>query len=227
MLSWTARQRATYRKERARLRSRRQSRGVLWGQETKAPDVVRSKLIIVMCRSTREDIPRQGPDPDTGDEKEVYAFYGLASYTAQVAERELIQLALLLRLRRIQGATQATYDREYEAIAQQTFGQILKELSEDQVLEDDLRSLLRRALRERNRLTHRFFWEFAEEFLSQEGRLRMIRTLQDATAILSAAGDSVGRVVNGMGNEMGVDRQVVDEMCHKLLWQAQHKYDGG
>ena len=178
-----------------------------------------------MRMSTLEDLSWQAPDPKTGDSKEVYAFYGLASCAAQVAERGLMALALLLRLRRTEGATLATWDREWDAIARRTFGQILKELSEDQVLEDDLRFLVRRALTTRNRLTHHFFWSCSEEFFSQEGRLRMIRELQDAAAIFSVVDEGVGRVLERMGNELGVTRQVVDEMTEKLLADARQKYD--
>lgn len=166
--------------------------------------------------------PRQG-----GDEKEVYAFYGLASYTAQVAERGLVQLALLLRLQGVHGETQATYDRKYDAISRQTFGQILQELSEDQFLEDDLRSLLTKALKARNRLTHHFFWDYAEQFFSEEGRLRMIQELQDATAIFLAVDDHVRRVIDLLAHELGVDRQAVDETFEEFLRDAQQDLDSG
>ena len=175
--------------------------------------------------STLEGMARQAPDPETGDEKEVYAFYGLASYTAQVAERGLMQLALLLRLRRKQGVTKATFDRESDAISRRTFGQILKELSEDKVLEDDLRALLGRTLKVRNRLTHHFFWDHAEEFFSQKGRLQMIRELQDTTETFSAVETRVLLVVDSIGRELGVNRQVVDQMFEKLLAGTRQKYN--
>jgi len=125
-----------------------------------------------MCMNELEHSPQDPPEPETGDEKEIYAFYGLArlaSYNAQVAERGLMQLALLLRLQRIPNVTRATYDQEYEALARRSFGQIPTELAGDQTLANDLRALLQKTLGLRNHLTHHFFWDFAEELVLSGG----------------------------------------------------------
>lgn len=164
------------------------------------------------------------PEPEIGDEKEVYAFYGLASYNAQVAERGLMQLALLLRLQRIPNATRATYDQEYEALARRSFGQILTELAEDPTLANDLRALLQKTLRLRNHLTHHFFWDFAEEWFSQQGRLLMIQKLREATALFSEVGDKVGHVVDDLGKNLGIGHDTVLRMYERLLNESRQKY---
>ena len=165
------------------------------------------------------------PEPETGDEKEVYAFYGLASYNAQVAERGLMQLALLLHLQRIPNATCATYDQEYEALARRSFGQILTELAGDQTLANDLRALLQKALGLRNHLTHHFFWDFAEEWFSQEGRLLMIQKLREATALFCEVGDKVARVVDDLGKNLGIGHDTVLRMYERLLNESRQKYN--
>lgn len=167
------------------------------------------------------------PEPETGDEKEVYAFYGLASYNAQVAERGLMQLALLLRLQRISNATRATYDQEYEALARRSFGQILTELAGDQTLANDLRALLQKALPLRNHLTHRFFWDFAQEWFSQEGRHLMIQKLREAIALFCEVDDKVGRVVDDLGKNLGIGHDTVLRMYERFLNEARQKYGRG
>jgi len=169
--------------------------------------------------------PRDPPEPETADEKEVYAFYGLASYEAQVAERGLIQLALLLRLRDIPGANQDTYDREYGALSRLTFGEILKGLTADETLGDDLRTLLRRALQVRNHLTHHFFWDFAEEWLTEQGRLFIIEKLREAIRLFSAVDETVGGLVEEMGQKLGIGRHRISRIFEEMLDEARRKYD--
>jgi hypothetical protein len=169
--------------------------------------------------------PQDPPVPEAGDEKEVYAFYGLASYNAQVAERGLIQLALLLRLKRIPNATRANYDHEYEALARRSFGQILTELAVDQTLSDDVRALLQKALVLRNHLTHHFFWDFAEEWFSPQGRLLMIQKLREATALFCEVADKVERVVDDLLKTLGVGHDIVLQMFERLLIEARRKYN--
>ena len=169
--------------------------------------------------------PRDLPEPETADEKEVYAFYGLASYGAQVVERGIVQLALLLRLQSVPEANQAVYDREYEALARLTFGQILKGLTTDPSLGDDLRSLLQRVLQIRNHLTHNFFWDHAEEWYTQEGRLLMIEKLREAIRLFSDLNETVGHVVDEMGEKLGIGRDTISRVFQHLLDEAQRKYD--
>lgn len=170
--------------------------------------------------------PGDPPEPETVDEKEVYAFYGLASYKAQVAERGLIQLALLLRLQNVAGANRATYDREYEAVARLTFGQILKWLTTNQTLGDDMRTLLQRALQIRNHLTHHFFWDYAEEWFTEEGRLLMIGKLREAIRLFSDVDEMVGRIVDEAGDKLGIGSDTIGQMVEHLLDEARRKYDG-
>jgi hypothetical protein len=166
------------------------------------------------------------PVPEDGDEKEVYAFYGLASYNAQVAERGLMQLALLLRLQRIPNATRANYGQEYEALARLSFGQILTELTVDETLPDDVRTLLQKALVLRNYLTHHFFWDFAEAWFFPQGRLLMIQKLREATALFCEVGDTVKHVVDDLLKSLGVGHDIVLEMFERLLIEARRKYYG-
>lgn len=178
----------------------------------------------VMRINETNNLSRITPEPVTEDEKEVYAFYGLASYNAQVAERGLMQLALLLRLKRTPNVTRLTYDQEYKTVAKQSFGQILTELTKDQTLTNELRMLLQKALGVRNHLTHHFFWDFAQEWFSQEGRRLMIEKLREATALFSDVRDKVTIVVDELGKSLGIEPGKVSEMYERLLDESRQKY---
>jgi hypothetical protein len=136
-----------------------------------------------------------------------------------------MQLALSLRLQRIPNATRAIYyNQEYEALARRSFGQILTELTGDETLTSNPRALLQKALNLRNHLTHHFFWDFAEEWFSQEGRLLMIQKLREAAALFSDVGDEVGSLVDELGMNLGIGHDAVLRIYDRLLNEARQKY---
>jgi hypothetical protein len=109
-------------------------------------------------------------------------------------------------------------------LARRSFGQILTELAGDQTLSNDLRGLLKKALRLRNHLTHHFFWDFAQEWFSQEGRLLMIQKLREATTLFCEVNDKVGRVVDDLGKNLGVEHEAVLRMYERFLNESRQKY---
>ncbi|MBN1123774.1 MAG: hypothetical protein JXA82_02125 [Sedimentisphaerales bacterium] len=167
------------------------------------------------------------PDPEIGDEKEVYSFYGLAAYNAQVVEKGLLQLAILLHIR-VQIAQQKrriSYDQVYDVLSRRTFGQILKDVSKDMTLSADLRLILQKALKVRNYLIHQFFWDYAEYWFSDKGRLGMIRELQDAIQIFSEADHKIEPIVDEFGKQLGLSEKMLEEISIRLVADAQAKYD--
>src|SRR5262249_41012074 len=117
-----------------------------------------------------------------------------------------------------------TCNEEHESLARRSFGQILTELTADETLTSDLRALLQKALNLRNHLTHHFFWDFAEEWFSQEGRFLMIQKLREAAALFSEVGDEVGGLVDELGKNLGIGHDAVLRMYDRLLNEARQKY---
>jgi hypothetical protein len=108
---------------------------------------------------------------------DVLTGFGAASYNAQVLERKLVILLSSLFAARNFPAADRAFDRTMDRFEANTLGELIGKLC--QLLERpvSLENRLRDALDARNYLAHRFFWEHAEDELSEAGRAKMISEL--------------------------------------------------
>jgi hypothetical protein len=74
-----------------------------------------------MDGSTRTDIPT----PESADAKEVFAFFGLAAYHAQVLEQEIFLFAVFLQLSKSANRSPALVEALLQRLDAKTFGQLL------------------------------------------------------------------------------------------------------
>ncbi len=131
------------------------------------------------------------PEPDYDDPKEVYAFFGLAAYCAQLLEQGIVNLLVGLR---IQGKTTPTCGdvrNLYEKADGHTLGHLLRAVGELAPIDPALEDRLRQALTKRNYLMHQFFVEHAESLLSAKGKRRMIDELREIIAFLKVVDPQV------------------------------------
>lgn len=110
--------------------------------------------------------------------REVFARFGLAMYYANCLERQIgLLLATMYNQKFLQVQTEerdSFFDRE----AKKTFGQMVRDLGNKAQLSTTLESKLQKALKLRNTLAHRYFWERAFNITTLEGREKMIVELQ-------------------------------------------------
>lgn len=117
-------------------------------------------------------------DPESEQIRDVYAFFGLAIYNAQSLERELAMVVAASRT--IERFTAWDYDDTLAQSVDSTFGALVTKFSE--VAEPQVKPLLadlERAVELRNELVHRYFWNRAVNFASNEGRTRMLEELKE------------------------------------------------
>src|SRR5258706_5380792 len=100
-----------------------------------------------------EDIP----EPDDDDPKEVFAFFGLASYAAQVLEAELTNLLVATHLREEIPATSDAVEELFSEHFTYTLGKLLKLARARVVLPQSTEALITEALPASNLFIHRFF----------------------------------------------------------------------
>jgi hypothetical protein len=110
------------------------------------------------------------PEPDGDDPKEVYAFYGLAMYTAQLLEHSLLNLAAGLYLKDKPHVTRQLFDAAFESLDEKTLRQLLKAARALKPFPHDIDVALQDALSKRNYLTHQFFRTHASAFNHENGR---------------------------------------------------------
>lgn len=106
-------------------------------------------------------------------DKEPYAFFGLAAYYAQVLEHSALNLALVLRLPELNLVSKSLFDELYAELTRKTFGHLLKAAQAVAPISDADQRTLDEALELRNILTHHYFREHAEDFVSETGRGEM------------------------------------------------------
>ena len=161
------------------------------------------------------------PDPDFEDPKEVYAFYGLAAYTAQVLEQGLLNWVVALMIAGERRVTPATVERLLETFEEQTFGQLLRIVRERVTVPAEVDSVLDHALRRRNYLVHRFFAVHSEDFISGAGRRSMIGELRDAVRLFEEADKASESVYLPLVARLGVTQEVISQQMDLLLQRAE------
>lgn len=122
------------------------------------------------------------PEIDSCCEKEAYAFFGLAVYSAQVMEHGALNLAAVLRLPQINLISEELFDDVFESLSRRTFGQLLNAAKCVISLSPAQELILSEALELRNMLIHRYFSERYEDFVSASGQSEMKRELQGIIA---------------------------------------------
>jgi hypothetical protein len=131
-------------------------------------------------------------DPTTSCEdegehhKSVYAHFGLAIFSAQCLEHGLVNALVFIDLipnhpRPVRSAEdwQRSFDGFMDREFEKTLGQLIRKLAGVATVPTNLASKLENALRLRNWLAHDYFRERATEWLSREGRDRMISELEE------------------------------------------------
>ncbi len=143
--------------------------------------------------------------------KTVYANFGLAMYFAQVLEHGLANTLMCVELLPKQ-TTKPLAKKEWEAQFdsfmneqnQQTLGRLIRALKMLISVPSDLEAVLTEALEKRNHLTHHYFRERAEAFMSWRGREKMIEELESAQELFRKADDRLSAVERQMREKCGL-----------------------
>jgi len=166
-------------------------------------------------------------DPDYGEQhKTVYAHFGLAIYLSQVLEHGLANALVVLDLvpRAGNEAAPDTWpdqvDAFYEAHFKRTLGSLVRRLREVTSVPPHLEELLEKALDRRNWLSHHYFRERATDFLSVEGRDRMITELEEVRELFSAADKALDAVVKPIQERFGYTEELFGKVAEDMRKEA-------
>ena len=119
-------------------------------------------------------------DPESWLTREVYAYFGLAMYAAQVLEHEMVNLIAWTDVSSKGYAEPGEIDAIYEKLFRETFGSLRNRLAGRRQDIDYLEDKLKRALALRNFLAHHYFRERASAAMYEGGKRRMIAELEKA-----------------------------------------------
>ena len=166
------------------------------------------------------------PTPDFDDPKEIYAFFGLAAYAANLLESSLINWATALRLGAINGATRQDFDSTFEHFEAKTLGQLIVASRSLTAVPANIDVVLRNALAERNRLIHRFFREHAANNTHPAGQRVVIGELCSMIELFQNADTLVTPIYLSLWKHFGIDEAMIQRELEETLRETETKYSG-
>jgi len=166
------------------------------------------------------------PTPDFEDPKEMYAFFGLAVYGANLLESSLVNWMVALHLGGINGATRQDFDTVFDHFEARKLGQLLGATRSLTAVPASVDSALANALAERNRLIHRFFREHAENATHPVGQRIVIGELSSMIELFQKADALVTPIYLALWERFGVDQAMIERELEQSLRETEAKYSG-
>ena len=160
------------------------------------------------------------PEPENDDSKEVFSFFGLASYWAQNLERSYQQLAVGLSLSKTESITKIELDRLWLEFEKKTLGQLFILVKKTTSLPKPTEKISYDAQDRRNYLTHHFFWHHSKNISSPKGRKIMLKELTEMTNLFRNADKAITKLFLNILREYGVTENDVQEEFVKFLEQV-------
>lgn len=161
------------------------------------------------------------PTIDSCCEKEVYAFFGLAAYCAQLVEYSALNLALVLRLAKADSVSQMRFDELYASLGKQTLGRLLETAKSIIQIPEDSLYYIEEALELRNTLIHHYFRGHAEDFVSEKGRHEMMQELQLIISKLIKADIALEKVYAPLWEKYGVTEEFIEAELERIRKNAE------
>lgn len=177
-------------------------------------------------------------ESDTYDEsehcKEVYARFGLAYYQSGVIESGIANALMLGEFLtawkvRIEREGKANFDRkvyesEFDAYLEnqfaQTFGNLVARLDRIYGIPVDLKDALSECKKKRDHLAHRYFRERSTDFVTREGRDRMIRELSELTEKFHETDRRVNEMQEPVMEKLGIRKDMLNQFTAEFMKKA-------
>ena len=169
---------------------------------------------------------RDIPEPEFDDPKEVYAFFGLAMYSANLLEASLINLAVALKLNKSKVISREVFEASFGEMESKTLGQLLKATQKLAPIPSELESVLESSLVKRNFLAHGFFRVNAEEFIHEAGQRAMIKELSSMIELFRQADDLLTPVYMALWKKYGVTEVFIQQELEGSYAQAEKRLGG-
>jgi hypothetical protein len=158
--------------------------------------------------------------PDYDDPKEVWAYFGLAFYRANVLERGLVNLAVGLLSKNVEGVTGDDVHSLYETHDSKTFGQVIAIAKRMFVFDDQTANELQRALDDRNYLAHRFFESHDLDLLTKSGKKKMLDELVEIVVRLKAIDRKMDPIWMAAWSHLGVTPEWIEKQAKLYVRSA-------
>ncbi len=160
--------------------------------------------------------------------REVYAYFGLAVYSAQCVESSIIQMLIFCDLyekeainKQSQTEWEAKFDEFDQQLSAKTMGRLIGHLKLLNVINSDTEESLAIALKKRNFLAHRYFPERGMDFINHLGREKMIKELSEMVDFFHQIENILNPITMEIAEKYGLTEQVLEEIVAKEKESAQ------
>jgi len=165
---------------------------------------------------------------ETSDQcREVYAYFGLAMYRAQCVEQSVIQLLVFFDFFHKHSETYESVEQwekdfdEYDrALSRKTMGRLIRKLKELKNIDNELEASLSLTLQKRNWLAHTYFFDRASDFISENGRTKMLEELQATIDIFNKVEDTLAPITKELCDKYGLTETVLDKIQQQMYEDA-------
>ena len=164
-------------------------------------------------------------DFDNVQVREVYSRFGLAMFSAQVLEHGMVNALLVLKLMPSmksyadRSSWDEAFDRFYDFELAKTFGNMVRTLEQTGAFSAELIERLRAAKTGRDHLAHRFFRDRDLEFMTREGRTRMILECEGLIELFQFLDSEVEAIVSPERARFGITPDWIDR--HVAMMEAE------
>jgi hypothetical protein len=152
--------------------------------------------------------------------REVYARFGLAVFFAQVFEAGVVNLIFFSERLEGRWVSDEEIDRRFDELYGHVLGKLVRMLeSQGRLPEPDL-DLCRQALKERNRLAHRFWREAVENFMTPRGMQRLLDDVDGCRALFVQADEVTTALLHELGSPHGLTPEAVEQQAERIREQV-------
>lgn len=112
--------------------------------------------------------------------------------------------------------TSRQYDRLLESNFQKTLGELIGHIHKSVPVSKKFKFTLLKALKKRNWLAHKYFWERAVEFTKEDGRRSMICELKGIAGLFEDIDFKLTAIMWQWGEKHGITKEVIEKEMKRL-----------
>jgi len=156
------------------------------------------------------------PPPEDSSVKEVFSYYGLCMYNAQILEQELINLTVGLVAIDATVLSKGDFDKFFNEAGSKTIGQLIFDLKKRIKFSMEIKESLIKAKDDRNFVAHDFFKSHDINFGANLGREKMIKELIFYTSEFINVTSQVEVITDKVFRKLGITEEIVQREIEKM-----------
>ena len=160
-------------------------------------------------------------DEESESYRDVYAYYGLAMYYAQVLEHGIVNALAIFTLTPSENIhNKETWEKIvndfYKNEFEKTMGKIIKEIVANESVNESVIGALNNSLKVRNHLAHDFFKEHAASFANKKGRQSMIDKLNEYKDLFISTDLEFSAITQEKRNLYGISDLMIEQEISRM-----------